>query len=150
MSGLLTDIGMVVANPAYDSNTTNIEVLNEAAYHGTVVWSFQQALMAGGLTRQLSFCGDNRSDVVDTYTPFSTTPPAWCNDTSFVQSLENAQQMLWTSIKGAVDGNCISFTHLSLLNSTSDIVRYIHGGLDLFLRQFDQSVLSGRSRDHLS
>lgn len=29
---------MVVANPAYDSNRTNIDVLNRAAYHGTVVW----------------------------------------------------------------------------------------------------------------
>ena len=36
--GLLTNVGMVVANPAYDSNRTNIEVLNRAAYHGTVVW----------------------------------------------------------------------------------------------------------------
>ncbi|OCB85791.1 hypothetical protein A7U60_g7143 [Sanghuangporus baumii] len=36
--GLLTSIGMVIANPAYDSNTTNIEVLNNAAYHGTVIW----------------------------------------------------------------------------------------------------------------
>ena len=37
-AGLLTDVGMVVANPAYDSNTTNIDVLNRAAYHGTVIW----------------------------------------------------------------------------------------------------------------
>lgn len=38
-AGLLTNIGMVVANPAYDRNTTNIEVLNRGAYHGTVIWS---------------------------------------------------------------------------------------------------------------
>ena len=37
-AGLLTDVGMVVANPAYDLNTTNIDVLNRAAYHGTVIW----------------------------------------------------------------------------------------------------------------
>lgn len=36
--GLLTNVGMVVANPAYSSNRTMIEVLNRAAYHGTVVW----------------------------------------------------------------------------------------------------------------
>uniref|UniRef100_A0A0W0FBH0 Uncharacterized protein n=1 Tax=Moniliophthora roreri TaxID=221103 RepID=A0A0W0FBH0_MONRR len=36
--GLLTDVGMVVANPAYDSDTTNIEVLDRTAYHGTVIW----------------------------------------------------------------------------------------------------------------
>lgn len=39
LPGLLTNIGMVVANPAYDRNTTNIEVLNRGAYHGTVIWS---------------------------------------------------------------------------------------------------------------
>ena len=38
VQGLLTDVGMLVANPAYDSNRTNIEVLDRAAYHGTVVW----------------------------------------------------------------------------------------------------------------
>ena len=36
--GLLTDVGMVVANPAYDSDTSLINVLNRAAYHGTVIW----------------------------------------------------------------------------------------------------------------
>jgi hypothetical protein len=37
-AGLLSNIGMMVANPAYDSNTTNINVLNRASYHGTVIW----------------------------------------------------------------------------------------------------------------
>jgi hypothetical protein len=36
--GLLTDVGMVVASLAFDPNTTNIQLLNRAAYHGTVVW----------------------------------------------------------------------------------------------------------------
>lgn len=36
-AGLLTNIGMVVANPAYDSNRTNVHVLDRTAYHGTVV-----------------------------------------------------------------------------------------------------------------
>ena len=36
--GLLTSVGMVVANPAYDSDTSLINVLNRGAYHGTVIW----------------------------------------------------------------------------------------------------------------
>ena len=39
LAGLLTNVGMVVANAAYDSNTTNIAVFDETAYHGAVVWS---------------------------------------------------------------------------------------------------------------
>lgn len=51
-AGLMTDIGMVVANAAL----TAPEVQNRfspAAYHGAVVWSWQQALFAAGLERQL-------------------------------------------------------------------------------------------------
>jgi hypothetical protein len=52
-AGLLTDIGLLVANPAQ----TDPEVqsrFSPAAYHGTVVWSWQQALLAAGLERQLA------------------------------------------------------------------------------------------------
>ncbi|KAF7799662.1 hypothetical protein EIP86_010902 [Pleurotus ostreatoroseus] len=98
--GLLTTVGMVVANPAYDSNRTNIEVLNRAAYHGTVIWSFQQGLMANGLARQLSFCAIDNATAVDTNTPPSTSP-TWCKNASFVQSLRDAQTRLWQSIDGA-------------------------------------------------
>ncbi|PIL29853.1 hypothetical protein GSI_08060 [Ganoderma sinense ZZ0214-1] len=100
--GLLTNIGMVVANPAYDSDTSLIGVLNRAAYHGTVVWSFQQGLMASGLARQLGFCSQDNVTTVDTNTPPSQTPE-WCSDTAFVQSLRDAQTRLWTSIRGAED-----------------------------------------------
>ncbi|KAI1797436.1 hypothetical protein LXA43DRAFT_984433 [Ganoderma leucocontextum] len=98
--GLLTNVGMVVANPAYDSNTTTIDVLNRAAYHGTVVWSFQQGLMASGLARQLGFCSQDNATTVDTNTPPSQ-PPEWCSDAAFVQSLRGAQTRLWASIRGA-------------------------------------------------
>ncbi|OSC99924.1 hypothetical protein PYCCODRAFT_1513135 [Trametes coccinea BRFM310] len=101
--GLLTDVGMVVANPAYDSNATMIDVLNRAAYHGTVIWSFQQGLMAAGLARQLALCPSNNStdaSNVDTY-PTPARPPSWCADAPFVQSLRAAQSRLWTAIRGA-------------------------------------------------
>jgi hypothetical protein len=51
-AGLLTDVGMVVANPVYAAPAIQAEFTNNA-YHGTVIWSWQQAVMAAGLQRQL-------------------------------------------------------------------------------------------------
>jgi len=51
-AGLMTDAGMVVANPAFCSPALQAR-FNRNAYHGTVVWSWQQALFAAGLARQL-------------------------------------------------------------------------------------------------
>ena len=96
--GLLTNIGMVVANPAYDSNTTNIEVLDRAAYHGTVIWSWQQGLMAAGIARQLGFCNPNASAVVDP-NPAPLPKPTWCGNATFVDSLVDAQARLWKAIR---------------------------------------------------
>ena len=51
-AGLLTPVGVVVANPVYA--TTAIQgKLTRSAYHGTVVWSWQQAVLAAGMRRQL-------------------------------------------------------------------------------------------------
>ncbi|EKM58475.1 uncharacterized protein PHACADRAFT_193593 [Phanerochaete carnosa HHB-10118-sp] len=99
--GLLTNIGMVVSNPAYDSNRTNIDVLNRAAYHGTVIWSFQQGLMASGLARQLSLCIATNEVPTAHFALALSEPPAWCADDAFVQSLKDAQSRLWTAIEGA-------------------------------------------------
>ncbi|MEU8894487.1 hypothetical protein [Nocardia sp. NPDC048505] len=77
--GLLTGAGMVVANPAFadpglqDRFTTH-------DYHGTVVWSWQQAAFASGLDRQL-----RRTDL-----------PQPIRD-----RLTAAQRVLWTAIDGA-------------------------------------------------
>jgi hypothetical protein len=51
-SGLLTDAGLLVANPALAGAEIEHE-FSRFAYHGTVVWSWQQALFAAGLERQL-------------------------------------------------------------------------------------------------
>src|SRR5689334_25419632 len=51
-AGLLTDAGLLVANPA----PAGVELEREFtryAYHGTVVWSWQQELLAAGIERQL-------------------------------------------------------------------------------------------------
>jgi len=70
-AGLLSDVGVMVANPAFaaadfsvidpkrpddpsdDVPTPLRELFTPAHYHGTVVWSWQQALLAAGLRRQL-------------------------------------------------------------------------------------------------
>ena len=51
-AGLMTDIGLLVANPVLASADLQSR-FTPGAYHGTVVWSWQQALFAAGLERQL-------------------------------------------------------------------------------------------------
>ncbi len=75
--GLLTDAGMVVANPVFADHTLQARFTNHA-YHGTVVWSWQQALFASGLERQLG-----RTDLPE----------------SVRQHLLTAQQTLWRAIR---------------------------------------------------
>jgi len=50
--GLVTDAGLLVANPAFAQPELRRE-FTRYAYHGTVIWSWQQALLAAGLERQL-------------------------------------------------------------------------------------------------
>ncbi len=51
--GTITDAGMVVANPVFaDENTKKGFGKNQ--YHGTVIWSWQQTLMAQGIAKQLA------------------------------------------------------------------------------------------------
>lgn len=51
-AGLMTDIGLLVANAAQADARRRGEFGPER-YHGAVVWSWQQALLAAGLERQL-------------------------------------------------------------------------------------------------
>jgi hypothetical protein len=51
-AGLLTDVGLLVANPVYGTPADQ-QRFTRNAYHGLVVWSWQQALLAAGLDRQL-------------------------------------------------------------------------------------------------
>jgi len=51
-AGLMTEAGMLVANPAFCAPSLQARFTRNA-YHGTVVWSWQQALFAAGLERQL-------------------------------------------------------------------------------------------------
>ncbi|WP_175777105.1 hypothetical protein [Burkholderia anthina] len=52
-TGLITDAGMLIANPAY-ANQALWPKFTSSAYHGTVIWSWQQAMWVAGLDRQLA------------------------------------------------------------------------------------------------
>ena len=51
--GLRTPLGMVIANPAFVSDRRLRGLFGRDRYHGAVMWSWQQAMMAAGLARQL-------------------------------------------------------------------------------------------------
>lgn len=78
-AGLMTDIGLLVANPAFAGNDAQAR-FTPGAYHGTVVWSWQQALFAAGLARQLQ-----RNDL---------PPPVRA-------TLTQAQATLWRAIRAS-------------------------------------------------
>ncbi len=52
-AGLASSAGLMVANPAFASADLQAR-FGSGAYHGTVIWSWQQAMLAAGLDRQLS------------------------------------------------------------------------------------------------
>lgn len=52
-AGLMTPVGLLVANPAFATRDVQAR-FGAGAYHGTVVWSWQQAVLAAGLNRQIA------------------------------------------------------------------------------------------------
>lgn len=83
-AGLLTPSGLVVANPALSNSDVLIANFTNSAYHGTVIWSWQLALMAEGLHRQLALCNDSESFV-----------PAFCDDETVYNATRSAYNVLW-------------------------------------------------------
>lgn len=75
-AGLLMPVGLLVANPVFADADVQARFTSRD-YHGTVVWSWQQAVLAAGLDRQLV-----RSDL-----------PA-----SVRERLTNARSQLWSVI----------------------------------------------------
>jgi len=80
-AGLMTDAGLLVANPALASADLRRE-FTRFAYHGTVVWSWQQALLAAGIERQLQ-----RTDLLERTRA----------------QLKRAREELWTNIERSRD-----------------------------------------------
>lgn len=110
--------------------------------------------MAGGLSRQLSFCSNSSNYTVDV-NPAPTDPPAWCANATFVQDMVDAQSRLWTSIKGGVNGTSSSvvfigsrpFPRLLPVSNISNTLHYAYslrsllGGLDVQFRQHHECLL---------
>jgi hypothetical protein len=84
--GLGTDIGVIVANPAYAGKVEYAANFTNSDYHGTVVWSWQLSMMAAGLERQLGRCEDTKP------------PPDFCSDTTLHKKIINAYNYLWDLI----------------------------------------------------
>lgn len=96
-AGLTTPLGAVVANPAYSGDDVVIANFTNAAYHGTVIWSWQLALMAKGFERQLERC--TKSNSSSTSTGESVKPPGFCKDQSVYTALTRAYNHLWDVIE---------------------------------------------------
>lgn len=80
--GLSNPVGILVANPAYGDKSVYAGNWTNNAYHGTVVWSWQLAMMAAGLERQLERC-------------YGSTPPDFCGDSSVHANVLAAYNHLW-------------------------------------------------------
>lgn len=85
-AGLMTDASMVIANPAFGGDPVYAKNWTTGAYHGTVVWSWQLAMMAKGLELQMNRCG-------------SSAVPAFCADSSVFDNVKTAYNVLWDSIE---------------------------------------------------
>ncbi|KIM96141.1 hypothetical protein OIDMADRAFT_44883 [Oidiodendron maius Zn] len=85
-AGLMTDVGMLIANPAYGDNPVYAANWTASAYHGTVIWSWPLAMMGRGLELQLSRCN-------------STSAPDFCSDSAVYGNVKTAYNLLWDSIE---------------------------------------------------
>jgi hypothetical protein len=86
-AGLRTSVGLVVANPALSAEPVLVQNFTNAAYHGTVVWSWQLAMMARGLELQLDRCVTGSPN------------PDFCTDKPVHTNVLNAYNALWDVIE---------------------------------------------------
>jgi hypothetical protein len=85
-AGLTTDAGLVVANPAFGGDPAYASTFSNRDYHGTVVWSWQLAMMARGLERQLGRC-------------HGLEGPDFCSDQELRGRVYSAYNRLWDVIE---------------------------------------------------
>jgi len=90
-AGLMTPVGMLVANPAYSGLDYVIQNFSTSAYHGSVIWSWQLVTMVRGLERQLDRCQNM---------DFS---PQFCRDDVVYENVRKAYNMMWDSIENNRD-----------------------------------------------
>ncbi|KAF2757987.1 glycogen debranching enzyme [Pseudovirgaria hyperparasitica] len=88
--GLSTDAGLLVANPAFGGDPVYSTNFTNSAYHGTVIWSWQLAMMAAGLERQLDRCN-------------SDSQPEFCANEMLHVKIMDAYNHLWDLIEDNED-----------------------------------------------
>jgi hypothetical protein len=84
-AGLITSVGVVVANPALAEEDVLRHNFTNSAYHGTVIWSWQLAMIARGLETQLDRCKNDK--------------PAFCTDTTVYGNVKQAYNVLWDNLE---------------------------------------------------
>ncbi|WP_267381640.1 MULTISPECIES: hypothetical protein [unclassified Sphingomonas] len=89
-AGLLTGAGLLVANPVF-ANPALQAKFGPDAYHGTVIWSWHQALAAAGLARQLA-----RNDLApETRTALRTTQACLWRAIAATRSVQSSELWSW-------------------------------------------------------
>ncbi|CAO2653363.1 Nn.00g027740.m01.CDS01 [Neocucurbitaria sp. VM-36] len=89
--GLSSDVGLFVANPAYAGDQAFAANFSQQNYHGTVVWSWQLAMMGKGLARQLGRCNNANSE--------DDRSPDFCKDSELYGKIVEAYGRLWDIIE---------------------------------------------------
>ncbi|KAK5081051.1 hypothetical protein LTR70_009230 [Exophiala xenobiotica] len=92
-AGLMTPVGLVVANPAISENEIVKQNFTNSAYHGAVVWSWQLVAMVRGLEKQLGRCS-----LVDPH-----QRPDFCSDAVVYNNVRNAYNTLWDVLEANKD-----------------------------------------------
>lgn len=94
-AGLMTPVGLLVANPAFADRDTQSRFGN-SAYHGTVVWSWQQAVLAAGLSRQVA-----RTDLsADLRTRLQSARAQLWKAIDATNALRSSELWTWSFAKG--------------------------------------------------
>jgi hypothetical protein len=104
-AGLSSSVGLFVANPAFGGDPSYAAGFKNTDYHGTVVWSWQLAMMGAGLARQLARC-EGEAEGKGFRFPFSqivltdTTKlvPDFCKDSVLYKKIRDAYTRLWDLI----------------------------------------------------
>ncbi|KAJ5938884.1 hypothetical protein N7466_002018 [Penicillium verhagenii] len=98
-AGLMTDVGMLVANPAFGEDAVYAQNWTTGAYHGTVVWSWPLAMMAKGLELQMGRCEVTVNSSTSTSVKKKAAVPDFCTDNSVFDNVKAAYNALWDSIE---------------------------------------------------
>ena len=95
-AGLRTGAGMLVANPVFASQALQAR-FGPNAYHGTVIWSWQQALVAAGLERELA----RRDLPADLRTRLSNAQACLWDGIDATRSVQRSELWSWAYKDGA-------------------------------------------------